>query len=263
MNFYPHHIGDYISHTAHLTNEEDLAYRRLIELYYQSEKPIPLDIQSVVRSIRLRDFESSVEAVLNEFFDKTEEGYRNKRCDDVISGYHGQIEAGKRGAAIRWAKGNNREPIAPLNAPQTHPIATPIATNNQEPITNNHIKTTPLVNPVGLTPVDKSKNGLNCPHQKLLDLYHTECKSLAKVARWSESRRKAMATLWKTVCNEEKFTEESQGIVYFEGYFNWIEQSDFLCGRTGTGNFIATIDWILKPANFTKIIEGNYHRMAA
>ena len=125
-------------------------------------------------------------------------------------------------------------------------------------------KTTPIVNPVGLTPVDKPKNGLNCPHQKLLELYHVECHSLARVARWSESRKKAMATLWKTVCHEEKFTTEQQGLEYFEGYFNWIEQSDFLCGRTGGDRpFIATIDWILKPANFTKIIESNYHRRAA
>jgi hypothetical protein len=125
-------------------------------------------------------------------------------------------------------------------------------------------KSTPIVNPVGLTPVDKSKNGLNCPHQKLLDLYHTECKSLAKVARWSEQRKAAMASLWKTVIREEKFTTEQQGLEYFEGYFNWIEQSDFLCGRTGGDRpFLATIDWILKPANFTKIIESNYHRRAA
>lgn len=125
-------------------------------------------------------------------------------------------------------------------------------------------KTTPIVNPDGLTPVDKPKNGINCPHQKLLELYHVECHSLARVARWSESRKKAMATLWKLVCHEEKFTTEQQGLEYFEGYFNWIEQSDFLCGRTGGDRpFLATIDWILKPANFTKIIESNYHRRAA
>lgn len=125
-------------------------------------------------------------------------------------------------------------------------------------------KSTPIVNPNGLTPVDKPKNGINCPHQKLLDLYHTECKSLAKVARWSEQRKAAMASLWKTVIREEKFTTEQQGLEYFEGYFNWIEQSDFLCGRTGGDRpFLATIDWILKPSNFTKIIESNYHRRAA
>ena len=33
MHYYPHHIGDYKSATAHLSNEEDLAYRRLLEMY--------------------------------------------------------------------------------------------------------------------------------------------------------------------------------------------------------------------------------------
>jgi uncharacterized protein YdaU (DUF1376 family) len=30
MNYYAFHIGDYIADTAHLTNEEDLCYRRAI-----------------------------------------------------------------------------------------------------------------------------------------------------------------------------------------------------------------------------------------
>lgn len=36
------------------------------------------------------------------------------------------------------------------------------------------------------------------------------------------------------------------------------EQSPFLTGRTGDKPFALAIDWMLKPANFTKIIEGNY-----
>ena len=45
MHYYQFNIGDYAKATRHLTNDEDLAYRRLIELYYDTEKPLIKDIQ--------------------------------------------------------------------------------------------------------------------------------------------------------------------------------------------------------------------------
>ena len=51
MNYYPFHIGDYISHTSHLSDAEDLAYRRMIDLYYQTEEPFK-DIAWVARRIK-------------------------------------------------------------------------------------------------------------------------------------------------------------------------------------------------------------------
>jgi len=36
--WYKFHLGDYITHTTHLSDAEDLAYRRLLDLYYMSEK---------------------------------------------------------------------------------------------------------------------------------------------------------------------------------------------------------------------------------
>ena len=51
MNFYPFHIGDYISHTSHLSDAEDLAYRRMIDIYFQTEKPFN-DIAWVARKVK-------------------------------------------------------------------------------------------------------------------------------------------------------------------------------------------------------------------
>ena len=41
MNYYPFHIGDFTAHTSHLTWEEDIAYRRMLDVYYLREKPLP------------------------------------------------------------------------------------------------------------------------------------------------------------------------------------------------------------------------------
>jgi uncharacterized protein YdaU (DUF1376 family) len=99
MLWYKFWIGDYITHTTHLADAEDLAYRRLLDLYYMSERPIPLDTQSVARKIRL-DLDIT-ETVLEEFFDKGVDGYRHGRCDMEIGKYQHQVETnrqlGKRG----------------------------------------------------------------------------------------------------------------------------------------------------------------------
>jgi uncharacterized protein YdaU (DUF1376 family) len=97
--WYKFHLGDYITHTTHLSDAEDLAYRRLLDLYYMSEKPIPLDTQAVSRKIRL-DLDIT-ESVLSEFFEITDEGYQNTRCDAEIAKYQHQVATnrslGKRG----------------------------------------------------------------------------------------------------------------------------------------------------------------------
>jgi hypothetical protein len=52
VNYYPHHIGDYLRDTVHLTMIEDGAYRRMLDLYYASEKPLPLDLSWLCRLMR-------------------------------------------------------------------------------------------------------------------------------------------------------------------------------------------------------------------
>jgi uncharacterized protein YdaU (DUF1376 family) len=97
MIWYKFYLADYIMHTHHLSDAEDLAYRRLIDMYYHEEKPIPLETESVSRKIRL-DLDI-VESVLNEFFDKTEEGYRHSRCDKEIGKYQHQVSINRKLAA--------------------------------------------------------------------------------------------------------------------------------------------------------------------
>ena len=97
MIWYKFFLGDYIRDTHHLADAEDLAYRRLIDLYMMSESPIPLDTKSVSRKVRLD--EDIVVAVLDEFFDKAEDGYHNARCDKEIMKYQHQVSMNRQSAA--------------------------------------------------------------------------------------------------------------------------------------------------------------------
>jgi uncharacterized protein YdaU (DUF1376 family) len=87
MNFYPFHIGDYASATRHLSWDEDLAYRRLIDAYYTREAPIPLDRRAVYRLVVASTPEQreAVDVILAEFFTETSDGWVNSRCEEEMA----------------------------------------------------------------------------------------------------------------------------------------------------------------------------------
>lgn len=103
MNFYKHHLGDYAQATAHLTFVEDAAYSRLIRKYYAEEKPLPLEIKAIHRLVgaRTKEEKQAVEDVLEEFFLKTSDGWRNKRCDEEIERANAQAETNRLIAQAR------------------------------------------------------------------------------------------------------------------------------------------------------------------
>jgi uncharacterized protein YdaU (DUF1376 family) len=119
MIWYKFHIGDYISHTMHLDDAEDLAYRRLLDWYYMGEKPLPLDTALVARRIRLD--EDVVTPVLNEFFEKTEDGYINSRADKEIGAYSVRVELNRRSAKLG---GRPKTIVVPKNDPSCNPNRT-------------------------------------------------------------------------------------------------------------------------------------------
>jgi uncharacterized protein YdaU (DUF1376 family) len=129
MHYYQFHIGDYISHTIHLSPEEDLAYRRLLDMYYDTERPIPNNIPLVSRRLRLGS--DVVQSILDEFFQASEEGYKNRRADLEIREYKEFIDKQKRNGKLGGRpKKTQRKPTAIPDLTQKKP--------NQEPLTINH-----------------------------------------------------------------------------------------------------------------------------
>lgn len=164
MNFYPFHVGDYLLRTAHLEPLEDLAYRRLLDLYYVNEQPIGGTPAEVARIIRLRSAVAEVESVLREFFTETASGWQHSHCDEVIHQYQAKArvaaENGRRGGRPPKAKPETKpEEPYPVdqakqnecsdNPPETQSVipANPAETGsktNQEPRTNNQSKEPPI-----------------------------------------------------------------------------------------------------------------------
>ena len=154
MHYYRFNIKTYQAATAHLKPMEDLAYRRLIDYYMDTEKPIEADLSRVAR--RLRTTVQTLEIVLEEFFVLRADGWHNEFCDEEIISYHSKAEKNKENG-----KKGGRPPKQPKDLgtqEQENPVGyfgkpnenqnesqknlnhKPI-TNNQEPITNKN--TTP------------------------------------------------------------------------------------------------------------------------
>lgn len=140
MHYYSFNIGDYTSHTAHLSPVEDIAYRRLLDLYYQTEIPIQNDIKAVCRQIRMREHADDVQQVLSEFFTLTDEGWTSARCSREIEDYHAKADKARANGKLggrpkKQTKSENNQPgFSSLD------LANPDLTQkkaNQEPITIN------------------------------------------------------------------------------------------------------------------------------
>jgi len=253
MHFYQFHIGDYKSHTHHLSLLEDLAFRRLLDHYYLHEAPIKQ--RDIARQIGMRENEQEVLTVLNEFFVSTENGFINPRADEEINKYRKFSEDGKKGAAKRWHKDGNGEA-------NSTPNATPIATNNQEPITNNQINNY-ICPPDGELETVKKLPG--CDHKAVIELYHQHLPTMRRVEVWNETRAGYLRQRWREVAAElslEKNITASDVLEWWGEFFKSVGKSRFLTGRVNSKDgraFVADLEWILKPSNFAKIIEGKYH----
>lgn len=134
MHYYQFSIGDYRAATMHLSNEEDLAYRRLLDMYYDTENKIPLDTQWVSKRLRLAT--EVVDEVLKDMFVRHDDGWFHARCDDLIQQYHAMAEKNRANGRLG---GRKKNPVGNQLETQSEPIAKAtknykLETINQEPV---------------------------------------------------------------------------------------------------------------------------------
>ena len=91
---------------------------------------------------------------------------------------------------------------------------------------------------------EKRREDKSIYSQQVADKWNEIVKSLPKVVKVTENRKRAI---------KAKDADLSE----FEKVFRKVEESDFLTGRVGDWNSCG-FDWVMKPANWVKILEGNY-----
>lgn len=241
MHFYKFNIGDYARSTRHLSNEEDLAYRRLLDMYYENEAPIPVETQWVARRIRVAS--EVVQIVLEDMFELTEDGWKHARCEADIEEYQRNAERnrenGKRGGRPKSvSKKPKQNPVGSQSDASGNPNQTP--NTNHKPLTTNQ---EPIIE-------DMSSDDDRVSVKDIVEAWNelAEAKGLAKVVRVTDSRRKQIQARLK----EYEPDDWSKALTA-------IYKSKFLCGENDRG-WKADFDFLLQPKSFVKLVEGAYDR---
>jgi uncharacterized protein YdaU (DUF1376 family) len=231
MHYFQFNIGDYASHTRHLSLLEDLAYRRLLDLYYLKDGQIYGDEADVARQIGMRDHVPDVAQVLQDFFCIGEDDrWTHDRCDAEIAHFREKSEkASNAGKASAKRRSNER-------STDVQP------TNNQEPITNNQEPDLPSKEDMS-SDDDLTVSDVISAWNELAD----QC-GLAKVTKVTEARRKHI----KSRIAEYDADDWSKAL-------NAIYRSDFLRGDNDRG-WKADFDFLLQPKSFIKLVEGSYDK---
>ena len=125
--YYNHHIGDYLSHTAHLTLLEHGVYLRLLQVYYRYEKPLLESEAPRQVGAKAPDEVQAVQRILNEYFISTPQGFTHKRADEELAKYREKSGKAKDAANARWSNGMRTHSGRNADA---------MLTNNQYPKTN-------------------------------------------------------------------------------------------------------------------------------
>lgn len=265
MNYYSFHIGDYIKQTVHLTPMEDICYRRLLDMYYETELPIPTETDRVSRRLRL-DTEL-VDSVLKEFFTLTENGWENARCDGEINAYHVKADTARSNGKL-GGRPKKTQSVSDRNPAESGSKA------NQEPRTKNQEpnKSTAIAVLVGSEAADAGMNSgdngkrlPNCPHQRIVDLYGEILPEQPQPRSWEGTRAKHLQARWRwlltaTKRNGQRYaTNEAEALDFFRRMFTHIRSSDFLMRQWTSWD----LGWLVKAENFEKIIAGNYENREA
>ena len=123
MHYYQHHIGDFIKATARLTDTQCMTYLRLLWMYYDTEKPLEQDHDTL--AFQLGVSSRDVGMILNTYFYLEDDAWHHSRCDEEISKFHLKSDRAKTANQIRWGSKMDKK-----SDPDQ------IATNNHKPITN-------------------------------------------------------------------------------------------------------------------------------
>lgn len=130
--WYPRYVGDYARKTAHLSLAQHGAYTLLMDWYYSTGKPLPLDWVHLHRicTAFAPDEQAAVQYVVENFFVKCADGWHNERADEELSKRSDISEKRRIAQAIREQK---RVSVEGANAPVLHQVCTDFAPPQPQP----------------------------------------------------------------------------------------------------------------------------------
>ena len=258
MHYYKFNIAGWTLSTSHLSLVEEAIYFRLINYYYDTEKPIPKETHSVFRRLRLGNDSDIANTILDEFFTLTDRGWVQSRCEENLKEYRKTAKKNK----ANGAKGGRPRNKAASSATQKKPTGfNSVSQNNPnyKPLTTNHkleTKNQELVDKVkdpvisiftdyGFTDQqislifeNRAKNSKSAKSAKITEIIAksickqmSECVSLGYTIdtvlnEWHESTWVTIKSEW--IKNRIPIKVKSTYGQQSEEFKNWLSQSDVI-----------------------------------
>lgn len=257
MNFYQHFMGDYARDTKDLTPLEHGCYRLLMDHNYATEQPIPNEVTALYRIVgAVTPAERrAVEKVADRFFAINGDGRRhNKRVEKELTRAKEKSDKAKASAERRWGG----IPVGDADGMRSHSDGN--ASHSHKP---EETKTSPA-------PAGEGRDGVatlpDCPHERLIELYHQTLPTCTKVVEWNDTRKGLMRARWReqAVPNGKRpgYATVEDGLKFWRRFFVFVAESEFLTGKANPGPgkkpFVADLEWLIRPTNFAKVVEGKY-----
>jgi uncharacterized protein YdaU (DUF1376 family) len=258
----PWFVRDYIAATRHLSLAERGAYTDLLFLSWE-QGPLPKDPVRLARMVGCGAEEfAQVWPALTTKFTETEAGLVNDRLEEhreksvrlsaerAAAGRVGGKQSAKQRASKSEAIASDlpeANGVAKINPPSPSPSPSPIP--DPSPDSPSPTETRPLARTARSRPAYEGGEF----HDQVKAAYHEVLPDLPTVKVWSRKRAQALNARIQERCRDGK---PADTIDYWRQLFGEVAASDFLCGRSS--QWRADLEWLLRPENFAKVIEGRY-----
>lgn len=113
------------------------------------------------------------------------------------------------------------------------------------------------------TPQGRTERAVPCPQQDIVALWSRVLPGLRSPRSWGADRQRHLAARWRELLSDDEFEDKESGLQWFAWFFDLIGKSPFLTGKVpgtnGKPPFMASLDWVVLPGNFAKIVDRKYH----
>ena len=268
--FLPLYTGDYLRDTQHLSCSEHGVFLKLLIHCWDQRGPVPLDErkQTGITNARSGDEIEALRRVLGEFFVRMEDGWYNHRMQMEVERANA-ISAGRSAAGKLGYQAKAKQLLSKSQASVKHvPLPSPPPPHLQPPPQpeEQKIAAPPAAVLVRCDAPDPSRYVVpDCPYAEIIAGYHSWLPRLPKVKIANQKRKDLIRGRWREVCAAERWGKDD-ALEFFGNFFAKVARSKFLTGRTqqkGREPFVADLEWLMRPTNFAKTLEGRYEETEA
>lgn len=117
---------------------------------------------------------------------------------------------------------------------------------------------------------ERQKGPPDCPHLHVLALWAEVLPQLPQHEpdQWKGQRADHLRARWRELATSKGWPSQDAGLAYLRRLFAYVGRSPFLTGRVTPRDpnkrpFVVTLAWLVKPENWAKTVEGEYHEESA